>query len=429
MRIAVIGGGWAGIAAAVTSCQQGAQVTLIEMAGQLGGRARSLATGEAAPFAQLDNGQHILIGAYSQSLALMQSLGVDLAQAFLRTPLRLRYPRHEGLQLPAGAPLISFARGVLAYSNWPLLARLRLLAAAGGWLLRGFHCPPAWTVQTLCAGLPPCVKQDLIEPLCVAALNTPASHASAQTFLRVLHDALFSGPGSADLLLPRLSLSELLATPAQRWLQAHGVKLHLGQRVQQLSRSDKVWLVDGQAFDQLILACSPVEAARLCAEIQSSWAAQAAQLRYEPIITVYLHSPGSRLPAPMVALQEGPNAPAQFVFDLGQLSLQDERSGAFAFVISGAAAWVDKGLGATGEQVLAQALREFDWHSPPQVQRVLAEKRATFACTPGQQRPPREIAAGLQAAGDYVQGPYPATLEGAVRAGMAAARHALKKVG
>jgi len=359
----------------------------------------------------------------------MQDLGVDLAQAFLRTPLRLRYPRHEGLQLPSGAPLISFARGVLAYSNWPLWARLRLLAAAGGWLLRGFHCPPAWTVQTLCAGLPACVKQDLIEPLCVAALNTPAGRASAQTFLRVLHDALFSGPGSADLLLPRLSLSELLATPAQSWLHARGAELRLGQRVQQLSRGGQGWLLDGEAFDQLILACSPVEAARLCAEIQPSWAAQAAQLRYQPIITAYLHSPGSRLPAPMVALQDGPLAPAQFAFDLGQLGQQDERSGAFAFIISGAADWVDKGLDATGEQVLAQALREFDWHSPPQVRRVLAEKRATFACTPDLQRPSREIAPGLQAAGDYVQGPYPATLEGAVRAGMAAALHALRKPG
>lgn len=425
-RLAVIGGGWAGLATAVEACQRGYQVSLFEMAAHLGGRARSLPVQpDGGP--ALDNGQHILIGAYTQSLQLMAMLGVDPEQALLRLPLRLRYPSYEGLRLRPGWPLLSFARGVLCHDAWSLSARIKLLSTAGRWLLKRFNCAPELSVAQLCAGLPPPVLQDLIAPLCVAALNTPASQASAQVFLRVLRDALFSGWGSSDLLLPRLGLSDLLAEPARLWLAQRGAELQLGRRVQSLARQDGYWRVDDQAFDAVILACPAGEAARLSSRINPGWAASAQALRFEPIVTVYLHCPGAALLAPMLTLRDGPHAPAQFAFDLGQLdpanSLSPQpsaRSGLFAFVISGAAPWVALGLAETGAAVLAQALLEFDWPTTPTVVKVLAEKRATFACTPGLQRPPAHIADGLLAAGDYVAGPYPATLEGAVLSGLAA---------
>ena len=429
----MVGGGWAGLAAAVEACQRGHQVSLFEMAPQLGGRARSLPMHKGAGQDQdgdtfaLDNGQHILIGAYTQSLRLMTLLGVDPDQALLRLPLRLRYPRHEGLRLPPGLPLLSFARGVLQHSGWPLSAKLKLLSTAGRWLLQRFNCAPELSVAQLCASLPPSVMRDLIAPLCVAALNTPASQASAQVFLRVLRDALFGGQGSSDLLLPRLGLSALLADPARLWLVQRGAGLLLGQRVQSLIRQDADWLVDGRPFDAVILACAAGEAARLSRSINPAWSAAAQALRFEPIITVYLQCPGAALPAPMLTLRDGAQAPAQFAFDLGQLASEDSQrqssaqSGLFAFVVSGASPWVARGLAETGAAVLAQALRELDWPAPPALFRVLAEKRATFACTPGLLRPPAVIAAGLWAAGDYVAGPYPATLEGSVRSGVAAA--------
>lgn len=417
-RIAVVGAGWSGLAAAVQASAAGHRVQLFEMAHHCGGRARSVATAAGT----FDNGQHILIGAYVHTLALMRQVGADPQRLLERHPLRIAYPDGRGLALPPGSPLLAFTRGVLAARAWPLADRLRLLRTAAGWSLHGFDCAADMTVPALCSGLPLAIERDLIEPLCVAALNTPMAQASAKVLLRVLKDALFSGRGSADLLLPRAPLSALLPDPAQAWLARHGATLHLGRRVQTLRRAGPLWEVDGERFDAVILACSASEAARLTADVDAAWSRCIAAIRYEPIATVHLNDSALRLPQPMTALDSGPTAPAQFVFDLGRLG---GAPGGFAFVVSSARAWVEQGLPATAAAVLAQARRAFagafGGADAEVIRHVSAERRATFACTPGLARPPAHIAAGLAAAGDYIEGPYPATLEGAVRSGQAAA--------
>jgi hydroxysqualene dehydroxylase len=409
--LAVIGGGWAGLAAAVRATQAGHQVSVFEMAPQLGGRAREVRhDGEV-----LDNGQHILIGAYRECFELMATVGVDLNAALHRQPLVLRYPDGAGLTLPRGPALLAFARGVITARGWSWHDRWSLLRAATQWLMQGFRADAAMTVADLTRNVSPAVRELLFDPLCIAALNTPADQASAQVFLRVLKDALFSGAGSADLVLPRHSLSALWPEPARRWLLDHGAQIRLTDRVQQLNAEGDGWRIDQERFDAVVLACSANEAARLTASIAPVWSAQAAAFEYEPIITVYVRSTGSRWPAPMMALRADDASPAQFAFDLG--ALDPQRAGLFALVVSGARAWVEHGLEATEAAVLAQArtaLQAF-WHTAPQAVRTLCEKRATFKCTPDLQRPPVRVALGLAAVGDYVQGPYPATLEGAVR--------------
>ena len=408
-RIAVIGGGWAGRAAAIDATRRGQQVTLFEMAPQLGGRSRGVDLNGL----ELDNGQHILIGAYTQTLALMRTVGVDTGDAFVRTPLRVTYPDGLGLQLRPGAPMLAFGSAVLRQRGWGFGQRLALLAAAAGWATHGFRCDPALTVATLTQHLPRAIRDDLIDPLCVAALNTPASDASAGVFLRVLKDALFTGPGSADLLLPRINLSALLPAPAQRWLIETGAAVHLQRRVESLTADSDGWAVDGERFDRVVLAATPVEAARLTREIAAAWSRTAAALRYEPIVTVYLRGDGVRLPEPMLALRADDHAPAQFVFDRGQLG---GPAGLLAFVISGAQPWVDRGMQATSQATIAQAQAALGL--PLALVQTLTEKRATFRCTPGLRRPAMRIAPNLHAAGDHVEGPYPATLEGAVRSGL-----------
>ncbi len=417
LRIAIVGGGWAGLAAAVRATQAGHRVTLLEMAGHLGGRARGVTVGTR----ELDNGQHILIGAYTRTLDLMGSVGVDPATVLHRQPLTLRYPDGRGLQMPAGHPVLAFVRAVASCRGWGWRERSALLTAAGHWAAAGFRCAPGTTVAQLCAGLPPAVRELLIDPLCVAALNTPAQDASAQVLLTVLKDALFSGRGSADLLLPKRPLDALLPHPAHAWLQARGAQLRFNRRVQKLQRQGEGWQVDGDSFDQVLLACTASEAARLAEVHAPAWAARARALGYEPIVTVYLQCPGARLPSAMTALVEGAQAPAQFAFDHGALGASP---GLFAFVVSGARRWAEAGPEATGRAVLQQARSAFaagTWPTPPTVLKVLVEKRATFRCTPTLDRPPADVAPGLLAAGDYVEGPYPATLEGAVRSGEAAA--------
>ena len=413
--LAVIGAGWAGLAAAVEATRAGHAVTLFEMAAQAGGRAREVRHEGIA----LDNGQHILIGAYTQTLRLIREVGVDTETALLRTPLRLAEPDGRGLHLPPGPPMRAFATGVWQRSGWTLRDRLALLATASGWALRGFRCPPSLTVEALTVGLGTTLARDLIEPLCVAALNTPAREASAAVFLRVLRDALFSGPGSADLLLPRVSLGELFPAPALAWLRDHGAAARLSSRVQRLERDGSAWRVDGEGFDAVILATPPAEAARLAAPHAEDWTRSAAAFGYEPIVTVYLDAGSTRLPEPMLALPSGADAPAQFVFDRGQLG---GPPGLLAFVISGAQPWVDAGRDATLAATLAQARRALGarLRGEPLPRLQIIEKRATFRCVPGLTRPPMVITPGLLAVGDHVDGPYPATLEGAVRSAVQA---------
>jgi hypothetical protein len=186
--------------------------------------------------------------------------------------------------------------------------------------------------------------------------------------------------------------------------------------------------LDPERYDRVLLASSATEAARLAEPHAPAWSALARGLRHEPIVTVLLRSDGTRLPAPMLALDSDgdSDAPAQFVFDLGRLrdaSVEPAADGVLAFVISGAARCIERGLETTARQVQAQARAQLGplLRGEPALLRVLSEKRATFLCTPGLRRPPAAVAPGLVAAGDYVEGPYPATLEAAVRSGVAAA--------
>ena len=433
-KVAVIGAGWAGMAAAIAHRQAGRKVTVFEAARTVGGRARAvpgvLPDGTAAT---LDNGQHILIGAYTESLRLMRLVGVDPATALLRLPLTLQFPDGQGLQLPDLAPPLDALLGIVRAKGWGWQDKVALLRTATAWQLRGFRCAPHTSVADLCAPLTPRLMAEFIDPLCVSALNTPAREASGQVFLRVLQDSLFSGRGGSNLLLPRTDLGALFPEAAMRWLVQQGGQVVTGQRIQRLVPLPRGrWQLVGtgsaaqgseatDAFDHITLACPSWEAARLVDGLATTaglaaaarWSATANALRFEAITTVYAHASGARLPLPMLALRNTAEHPAQFVFDRGQL---DGQQGLLAFVVS--ASDGDRAL--IEQQVLQQAAAQLGLPGLRPVQTVV-EKRATFACTPGLQRPAMQVLPGLTACGDYVDGPYPATLEGAVLSGTAVA--------
>jgi squalene-associated FAD-dependent desaturase len=433
MKIAIVGGGWAGLAAAVAATQAGHSAIVFEAARAIGGRARALngTLPDGTPVL-LDNGQHILIGAYSETLRLMHLVGVNPDTALLRLPLTLQFPDGTGLKLPRWPTPLDALAGMVAARGWSWADKWSLVKAATGWKMRGFTCTPGTSVAQLCRDLSPRIIDTLIDPLCVSALNTPAERASGQVFLRVLQDSLLGGSGASNLLLPQIDLASLFPSAAATWLQAHGSEVRLGTRVEQL-RCDGAWLVNGEPFDTVIWATSASNAAPalmecaqeapgLIAKPMQTWADLACTLQFEAITTVYAYAPGVVLPQPMLALHSHPeDAPAQFVFDRGQLG---GPPGLLALVVSASTGERD----ALQARVLAQAhtqLQNALQGRTLQAIQTVVEKRATFACTPGLQRPQQAIAPGLVACGDYVEGPYPATLEGAVRSG-AAAVQALK---
>jgi len=417
------------MAAAVTLAQAGLRVTVWETSRNLGGRARAV-LGQRANGTEivLDNGQHILIGAYGECLRLMRLVGVDTEEALLRLPLALVFPDETGLTLPdAPAPWDALA-GIARARSWSWRARAALLARAAHWQWAGFRCADTATVADLCAGLPVQLLREFIDPLCVSALNTPAASACGTTFLRVLQDALFSGRGGSNLLLPRVDLGALWPVPAAQWLRERGHSVQVGQRVPALvATAEGQWQVNGMLCDAVVVATGSAEAARLATGTDMpaahSWAKAAAALDYAAIATVYVEVPetvGPLLPRPMLALRSGAQHPAQFVFDRGLL---DGTWGILAFVVS---AFVGTRQ-ALETQVLAQAAQQLHLTGLHILQTVV-EKRATFVCTPQLARPPMQIAPGLLACGDYVAGPYPATLEGAMLHGTAAAKQLIDNI-
>jgi squalene-associated FAD-dependent desaturase len=424
-RVAVIGGGYAGMAAAVTLVQAGVAVTVFEAAKVLGGRARRVEHRDLA----LDNGLHILIGAYRELLRAMREVGADPERLLLRLPFSWHI--HERLRLEATALPAPF--GLLAG-----LARARGIApsqrfAAARFLLRMRRQRYALQSDLSAAALLAAHGQGeritrlLWQPLCIAALNTPLASASAQVFLNVLRDGLDGARGASDLLLPRTDLSALFPEPAAAFVRTRGGEVLTGRRVVAIDPQNGGFTVrwaDGErAFSHVVCALAPQHAAAFLVGISAL--AEAAEtierFAYQPIYSVYLGYPqGVGLPAPMLGFE---SALLQWAFDRGRLCGQ---AGVIAAVISAEGPHRGLAQGELARLVHQELQQQLGLLPDPLWHRVIAEKRATIACTPGLKRPGVCTALGnFFLAGDYTASEHPATLESAVRSGVAAARAVL----
>lgn len=402
-QVTIIGGGWAGLSAAVHAVNSGWQVRLLEAAPQTGGRARRITHQGLA----LDNGQHILIGAYRDTLALMRLVGVDTDKHLWRMPLTLRTPDGDGLRLPALPAPLNLLAGIVSARGWTWADKWSLIRRAIQWQQQHFECSPGMSVAELCRGLPSAVMALMIEPLCVSALNLPPAQASAQVFLRVLQDALLGGTGSSDMLIPCVDQSSLLPDAAVQWLKQRGAEVATGHYVEDLSP---------YLSSPVVLACPSWEAARLTQSINPAWSAQAASLQHTAIATVYLQAHAKvDWPYPVMALRSSELAPAQFAFDKAKLSRDPAMQGVIAMVVSASLGDREQ----ISQAVLAQAREQLGLPLATVLFAVL-EKRAAFACTPDVDRPSAQPGDQVVACGDYVQGPYPSTLEAAVRSGIEA---------
>ena len=416
MKLAVIGAGYAGMAAAVELTTAGRQVEVFEASRVLGGRARAV---QIDGFS-VDNGQHILVGAYTETLRLMRAVGADPDRLLRRTPLRFEFPGEFLMSAPRlPAPLhtafaLLLARGLDWREKWAAIRLMQGLQASG-FRMESDITVTAW----LDSNHTPCRQRRLLwEPLCIAALNTPADRASAQVLANVLRDSLGSTREASDMLLPQVDLSALFPEPAAEFIAERGGTVHAGRRVASVRHEHDGWLIDDAGpFAQVVLAVAPYHLGGLVPEL----APKVAHFDWEPIVTSYFSYPDwVHLPQPMLGVDAGL---AQWLFDRGTLCGQ---YGLIAAVISARGRHLDLPTKELERGIHREIARLVGELPAPLTVQTITEKRATFACVPNLQRPAAQTGMpGLWLAGDYVAGDYPATLEGAVRSGVAAARQIL----
>jgi len=419
-RVAVVGAGWAGLSAAASLADHGIPVTVFEASRSLGGRARRVSIDGA----DLDNGQHMLIGAYRETLALMRKVGADPEKLFLHLPLELRFADGFHLRAPRLPYPLNLLAGLLGARGLSLaqgLAAIRFLARLQG---SAFRIEPDRSVAVLLEtnGQSGALRRYLWEPLCISALNTSPANASAQVFANVLRDGLTGARANSDLLLPRADLGQLLPEPAAAFITARGGSIELGVAVRTVTRDETAFRLDDrqQRFSHVIIACAPQHASALLGgfpELENARRTIDA-LQYEPIFTCYLRYPDPvRLPSPMFGLT-GPIG--QWAFDRGQLSGQ---WGLLAVVMSASGRHEDLPQQELAGRIHAELKAALPRLPEPLWSRVIGEKRATFSCRPALERPAAVTPVrGLYLAGDYTASDYPGTLEAAVRSGLFAAR-------
>jgi squalene-associated FAD-dependent desaturase len=425
LNVGIIGAGYAGMAAAATLAARGVPVTVFESAKQLGGRAR----GVCCHGVELDNGQHILLGCYRATLQIIAQVGGNIEQDFLRLPLQLVLHKRFELRVPALPAPLHLLAGLLGAQGLSWAQKLRAIRFMSAMRGINFTLPrDIGALELLKAhAQDETVNHLLWGSICIAALNTPVEKASAQVLLNVLRDSLLRTRADSDMLLPRINLSALFPERAAEYVRQRGGMVHTSHGITStIPRGSEVELAGNgwqQNFSHAICAASPACAARLfrAHPTLAPVAAQIEKLSFQPIYSVYLQYPAVvRLPHAMSGFAGGL---AQWLFDRGRIAGQH---GLIVAVIS--AEGMHQGMAHEQlAQKVVQELRErLGVMALPLWHQVIAEKRATFSCEPNLSRPARRAPQhNIWLAGDYTDGAYPSTLEGAVMSGIQCANEIL----
>lgn len=427
MRIGIIGAGWAGAAAAWQLHKNGHQAIVFE-AGQLaGGRAR--AHPSKALGLVIDNGQHLLLGAYSSTLTLMQELGLDVEHRFYRFDLDIHSAdqqfRFKTAPLPAPFHLLGplFAAKGLGVKDRFALIRLHYHLQRQRW-----HTAPQQTVLQLLQQTkqPAVLVQKLWHPLCIAALNTPIEQACAQLFAHVLRDSLGGSRADTQMLIPLRNMTDLWTKAALQYAE-----MHYGHPVRSIETTASGYQINGHALDGLIVATNQPSCHRLLQSLDhekqnSAFVEPISNFCFNPIATLYLKPATAWAnPHPMLMLEENVNglAAGQWVFNHAALA-QSELGHTIAVTISYANHLQGASKADITQAIIAQIQSQCAIPLPPIVAtELITEKRATFVAKPDLKRPSLHTPwPNLKLAGDWVDNPYPAVLEGAVRSGIEAAK-------
>lgn len=431
--VAVVGAGWAGCAAAAELAAHGALVSVFEASEELGGRARRVPLVLAGQPHMLDNGQHLLLGAYTETAALFEQLDVALDSVVERRPFELCYPdgfRLKAARLPAPwhlAAALLAARGLSLSDRRSMIGLLRALKKSN-WSVGGDRSTTDWLRE--CGQTPQAVRR-VWRLLALAVLNTPLERASAQIFANVVRDSLGAASAASEMWLPRADLSALLPDAVKHYVIAHGGQVRRDSRVERIVRADRFQLQLRNEpehtieADAVVYTASPAYLDRIIGPntALATIFETVSRFEYEPIYTVYLkYAPSVRVPRGFMALLDDPakRRYAQWVFDRGALDRNNK--GIVAAIISSSGPHEAEPLEDVCQAVAAQLTDDLKL-PPPFDARAIAERRATLAAVPHLKRVPNRTPwPGLVLAGDWTESGYPSTLETAVRSGRAAAR-------
>jgi squalene-associated FAD-dependent desaturase len=395
MKAVVVGGGLAGLSAALELVDAGHEVTLFEARPTLGGKVQTLPEREGDPEPPPDNGQHIALGCFDSYLGFLERIGSS--KHVERLPLELTVIDEQGRSATIGyglGPLLRYRHVAVAdrLRILRLLARLprlrpRIGETFGAFLRRHGQTDAAierfWDV--------------FIRP----GLNLRTDDVDAEAAWFTVIRGLRSGRAASDLVLPTAPLGQMHGDAAARALEQAGAHVRTGARVEDLAELDA---------DAVVVALPPDEAAPLLGE---GWT-----FEYSPIVSVHLLFDRVLLREPMAALLK---SQAHWVFDRGRLTGHQPAQGQYLTVVSSAAPELLEIRGrelvdlVAGEVTARLGSAEVLWS------RVSREPEATIAVRPGLTRPDA-LRDDVALAGAWLAAPWPPTMEGAVRSGRAGAR-------
>lgn len=431
-KVVVLGAGYAGLAAANELVLRGHDVTLIEGRALLGGRAHSFPDPKSGQM--LDNGQHVLMGCYHETLVLLKDLGVT-NRLYSPPGIDVPFASEKGRSvlkatLPAPLHLLSALLGFRELTAGDKFAAIKLAVR-----LRLGQRPHAHeTVQTWLQnwGQTPNIIRALWEPLCIAALNESVATGSADLFATVVERSFLGSAADSKIVLSRVGLSELFAPEVRRLLEMCGGTVRLQAPVTGLKFEGnalrEIKLGDGTVLQpEAVVSALPWHALRAFLPEASKLASACRQIQDAPIVSLHLWMDRPLLKEPFLGLLD---SPVHWVFSRDEIHGRDPSGPpghVITAVVSGARDLIDK----TATELEDLTLREMARFIPEAreakvLHRMVYKARsATFAATP-ETEPLRPGAStewsNFWLAGDWTATGLPATIEGAIVSGRRAAR-------